>query len=467
PDVVAESLDDASEVMRQAALELIAAEPEVLSQDITEKLRALMDSGAPKSAALAAQAYASVAGEDAFEELDAVLRAKDQPETVRLGALDGIRMIGGAAAILALASVLDDEARQLRLRAMAALARLAASDAWPNSAGDVLLAALGGELIEAPETDEASQQQEPPKAQPSEQSAGARSEPGAGSDVSDDESDAENQAPVSTLDAILGAESPAADVLRRRSETTGLTPTDLDYLARAQERSMRKRVVSVLPAVAPHQDVRRLAARMLGDIPELDVFRALVAGLEDRDDEVAGHAADSLARIAPRLGDVDAADTDALVHAITTTPERSRKLSLIRALGHLGRADCAGALGRYLKDKDRFIRLEAARALGHLAAPAPGLDARLKDSDPGVRMAAAEAIATIEGQNAFDRLFDLAFAFDGEHRRGAGRLLRQVNVAAASEGFNSILRDQARMRAWPSAIEALEELHRPVEGADI
>jgi HEAT repeat protein len=84
----------------------------------------------------------------------------------------------------------------------------------------------------------------------------------------------------------------------------------------------------------------------------------------------------------------------------------------------------------------------------------------LQDADPGVRSAAAQAIAAAGGPAAVDRLIEFAFEFGGYHRREAARLLRRADAAAASGHFVTVLDDPAQQAVWQIAIEALEDLNR-------
>ncbi|MCH8038153.1 MAG: hypothetical protein IIC53_13690, partial [Proteobacteria bacterium] len=90
-----------------------------------------------------------------------------------------------------------------------------------------------------------------------------------------------------------------------------------------------------------------------------------------------------------------------------------------------------------------------------------GVEGLLGDPEANVRLAAAQAVAEAGGPDAVARLADFAFAFEGTHRRVAGRLLRRLDVAAANARFLEALGDRDRMRFWPVAIEALEELNQP------
>ena len=90
----------------------------------------------------------------------------------------------------------------------------------------------------------------------------------------------------------------------------------------------------------------------------------------------------------------------------------------------------------------------------------------MKDPDPGVRLAAARAVADKGGSGTLEKLVDFAFAFEGYHRQEAGRLLRGVDAAAANARFLDVLGDPDRTRTWQVAIEALAELNRSDAAAE-
>jgi HEAT repeat protein len=117
-------------------------------------------------------------------------------------------------------------------------------------------------------------------------------------------------------------------------------------------------------------------------------------------------------------------------------------------------------LERGLEDADGFVRAESVRALAALGADAATRP--LDDPEPGVRLAAAEAVAKSGAADAVDRLVGFAYADDGQHRREAARLLRDLDRTAATARFVAALEDRDRLRLAPIAIEALEELNRPV-----
>ncbi|MFQ5953967.1 MAG: HEAT repeat domain-containing protein [Kiloniellales bacterium] len=450
---------DRAAAVLPAVLDLAAEAPDLLARDqVAEKARSLLGGADASAAASAAVALAAVAGEAALVDLVEQLTNTKRPLEARLGAARALAKLGGEPAVGALARVLGDDERQLRLEAIAALATLAAAvEPWPNPPGETLLAALSGELVPEPRAETGAE------ARAGENAAPARVEE---APPAEDEAAAE-AFPKSTLQSILGDTAPAMP----RDDAGGveLTQRDLDRLALAA-RTPRKRRVPVTPKVAPHRDVRRFAARVLGDLARDEIAGALAEALNDSDAELRRAVADSLARIGARTGALPRQVVDALLRALGDG-ERDVRLSAVRALGAAGSRRAAKPLIDRLRDDDSSVRAEALTALARLGAVGPEVESLIDDREPAVRLAAARAVAAAGGVSAVERLGDFAFAHEGTHRREAGRLLRGLDRAAGSVRFLEVLDDPNRRRLWPVAIEALEEIHRtdpgPSDGSSI
>ncbi len=452
PDGLATLLDDEVGAVRLAVLEVVAEAPDLVpTEAVLARARADLGSSAPELAGAAARALAALDPSAMSDHLVALLGDAERPVAARLGALQGLAAVADGPAARALIAVLGDDARQLRLEALAALAAMArASEDWPNACGEALLAALEGELVPAPEAPEAEQEIETPAGQTQQLDHRAV-------DAGAVDADADDAFPTSTLAAILGREGARGVASGGAAESVGLSDEDMDFLALVR-RQPRKRRLPVTPPLAPHQDVRRFAARVLGDIARDEVARALAAALGDGDGEVRLAAADSLARVAERIEVLPAEAVEALVEA-QGGAERDLRLFAVRALGAARARGAAGALAARLGDDDSFVRGEAIRALSKLGAPRREIAGLLGDPDSGVCLAAARALAEGGGEAAVERLVEFAFAFEGRHRREAARLLRGVDPEAASARFLEVLEDPGRTRSWQVAIEALEELN--------
>lgn len=460
-DRIGTLLDDPAPTVARAALDVLAEAPGLLpGEAVTGKVRGKLEGPHPEVMAAAASALAALAPGTAADNLARLLADISRPPEARVAALRGLAAIGGATAVDALIGVVGNEQRQLRLEALTALTALTAADrGWPNATGDALLAALRGELVDEPEPAPGDDTKASGPSAAAPEAARSPGEPKREGEAGNEQDEQAAAAfPKSTLQSILGDNAVAAELVESRDQGIELTQEDMERLALAQ-RSPRARRVALASKVAPHQDVRRFAARVLGDLPRREVARELAKALDDDDREVRIAAADSLARIGGRAGPLLDETRDALLGALGST-SRDMRLCAVRALAAADDGGADKTLIGCLHDDDGFVRAEAVRALsGHVAARRE-IAALLDDPEPGVRLAAAEAVTEGGGSDALALLVDFAFAFEGTHRREAGRLLRALDAAAASARFLEALGDTARRRTWQVAIEALEELNR-------
>jgi HEAT repeat protein len=444
PERLHARLDDPADQVQVAVLKVIAEEPEgVPLPDLTERLRAKLIGASADVGAAAAGALARFAPAVADEALTAQLVDSNRPQAVRSAAARALAALGSDAAVAALSMAVADADRQLRLEALAGLARVARHGAGSDVALPALIAALHRRLAPPPPaTDEPA----PPVSEPPDTAREAAAEARFAN------------WPTSTLAAITGQEA-STHVASVEASEVSIDENDLEYLALAK-RLPRKKRVPLSPTVAAHEDIPRIAARVLGDVASEGVARALAVAAIDKDLEVRRVAVDSLARIGARMGCLLAEVREAL-HSIRDDSDREVRLAVARALGRAGDVAVVPDLVDMLRDPDGFVRGEAVRALARLGAIAPEAEALLVDNEPGVRLAAAEAVATRAGPNALNLLVDHAFAFVGHHRREAARLLRRLDRAAAGARFIEVLNDPKQECAWPIAIEALEELYCP------
>lgn len=488
PERLAALLDDPSDRVQVAVLECLAADPGLPQpENLDFRLRVKLRGPSERVAVSACRALAVLAADSAVDDLCEQLQDRNCPVEVRRAAAKGLGEIATDRAARALRDAVGEEARQVRIEAVAALSRIAAGQKRPSLAAETLLAALRGELALSPVTGPAPETPEREKTaaadlavgdtpnlhQPSGENSGRRHGPsGKAEALAEDEAtvlaeakdevlaepapSAEPPWPKSTLEALTG-EFAGPKQAPVPGEPVELGEQELEFLALAR-RMPRKKRVSPEPKVPVHEDVRRLAARVLGDVASENVVRALVEAVNDTDAELRRTAADSLARLAERMGGLPA-EAGAALEAVLDDPDRDLRLAAIRALGKTKR-DVAPALVAKLEDGDSYVRAEAARGIAAAGAVGPEVAGLLRDDDPGVRLAAAEALASKGGAEVVARLVDFAFTHDGVHRRQAASLLRDLDRAAASERFLETLGDPRQERNWRVAVEALEELHR-------
>lgn len=144
---------------------------------------------------------------------------------------------------------------------------------------------------------------------------------------------------------------------------------------------------------------------MLGPIGDAPAIEALIAALEDEDNDVCRAAAAALGEIG---------DARAVEPLIATLEDEANDVcyAAAAALGKIGDARAVGPLIAALKDSDEVVRQAAASALGQIgdARAVEALTAALKDESPEVSREAAEALEKIRGAHAIEPLASLAVA---------------------------------------------------------
>jgi HEAT repeat protein len=310
---------------------------------------------------------------------------------------------------------------------------------------------LRGELVQPPEIDESDEAV-------AGEAAEADEEP---EEIEDDPAPAYDVFPTSTLASIIAADEPPAPAGETGQPAEPvITDEDEEFLELSRQRAMRKQKVSPNPKVAAYQDVRRFAARVLGNVAQGEVALALAEALADDDEDVRLTAVDSLAQLATRLDRLPGDVNDILV-TTAGSDSRDMRLAAVRALGAARNSENGETFRDRLEDADPFVRAEAIRGLAQAGGDMAEVEKFLTESEPGVREAAAEAVAAAGGEKAVDHLVDFAFFRDGFHKERAARLLREIDAAAATDRFLDVLDDDERMRVWAVAIMALADLNRP------
>lgn len=365
-------IEDASQTVQIAALSALKDLQDYTADDaLEEALRENLENGTAEIAAASARAFAHVAPQAAIDDLISLLGDTGKPLKARLGALQGLAEIGGERAVDALARMVGDEERTIRLETMPALARLSKSESvWPNNAGEALLFALRGgyepEPGEESEAESAASTQEP---------AEANEEPAseAGAAPEDDR----GVFPTSTMSAILDDTPNIREAVKLPDDGVELTSMDMERLAIAKQIKGKKRV-SLVPNVVRHEDIRSFAARVLGDLYHDDVAHELAGVLNSADAALSMAAADSLARIGEHINSLPDAVTQILIERMASA-DRDLKLLLIRALAAADSGAVHDFLIEQILDEDSFIRAEAVRALARQGRAGPEIEALLDD----------------------------------------------------------------------------------------
>ncbi len=441
-------IEDKVPAVKCAAFRTVTAHPELFDEEGFSDLIQSNVAGHPLVAGEAAKAWTALVGPRALAALGTSFVDTDQQVSFRRLLIQALERLGGEA-VEVLATAAGDEDRQIRIDTLTALAGIAAGESsWPGPAGQVLLAALDGELIAPP-----AEEPEPDTEQPEDVSEEEPTEPA-------DEVDGE-AGKVSTLEVIL---SGGDDADNQPSPGAGpeieLTEDDLRRMALAKRRAISKKKVSLDVEVAPYQDVRRFAARLLGDLASDGVAEQLIAALNEADVDLRQIALESLSQIGEVAGELPGQAITPLLHILDDTVHELH-MPAVRALAFVSSPVAGAKLRELLGDDDIHVRLEAVRSLDRRGEVDQDVAALLRDNYPGIRLATAAAVARAHGTNAVDALIDFAFADDGMYRREAAQLLRDVSPDQATRRFLDVLADESRRREWLVAIDALGELAAP------
>ncbi len=240
----------------------------------------------------------------------------------------------------------------------------------------------------------------------------------------------------------------------------------------------------------PHQDTRRLSARVLAESDSDLAIAALIEALNDDEALLRSEAANSIGLIAQRTPG-NPALMDALGSMVTqlTVGDQDQRLGCARALGNLGNLAAILPLTEALKDPLPNVRIQAIEALSKLTAKntdstqsnhmvvrkvSPLSAARkligcLNDSEMGVRVCTARELPTVLKlveeekfrDQALDKVIDSVMQWSGEEARLIGKSLRAFDRHACIEKLLDGLQHADNSLKRSVIIEMLEELLKP------
>jgi len=506
PEWVLRLIDDKHPTVQIAALNVLAENPDVhpgkdIIEAVRERIVGKKDVSSPEPVVAAAlAAYVALGAKDALDHLLVIAEDTAKSEELRLAAIEGLSALGGEKAVNTLTQLAADGARQVRLNAMMALAGVAGS---ANSAGEKaiqsLFAALHGELLAEAEEDPAEDVAEETSGadEVDEADASTATEPADLDSSSEDlvvQSDVETQdgdiadqplsqleappqvdgelladegteanaivtdepldtGPTSTLEAVLAA---SEKVKVQGADEVLLTPEDLDMLENTKDSTGRKK--GKVRAPQPHIDVKRFAARVMGDLQGESVAIELAGCLRDSDPDLALTAADSIARIADGGMALPYETVQALIFTFQTG-ERDLRLQALRALANDTGGKGPGLLADGLKDESTYVRIEALRGFANRCCADQAVADMLDEDHSDVRLAAARAIAKTAGPDALHALVKYAFAYEATHRRQAAGLMKDLDVDGACKVMINVIENEEGHRQWQAAAEILDCLY--------
>jgi HEAT repeat protein len=450
PARVMAALTDESPDVRQVAFRVIANAPDKFEKEGFAEIVRQAIAGVPEVAGDAGVAWACLIGAPSARSLGEALQNPKQPLAFRMGLIEALTLLDDDGFPF-LAETAGDENRQVRVRALTALAEIARETPWPNNASQTLLAALNGELVEPPV--EGQEGEARPETGEEPDQTGAES----GELVQEQtELEEQDQQAVSTLEQImrtgLKTEEAADD---GPEEVVELDEEDERFIEISKLRAMKKGKVSLDVKIAPHQDVRRFAARLLGDFNEPGLDVTLAEALAGEDDELKQSVLESLSLIGEETGGLSG-DVYAAIYAETEHPDRSIRMYAARSMGFLDSSEATGCLVEMSKDSDVHVRMEAIRGLARKTGNEGVLQTALDDEYSGVRSVAAKGLA--KAKVGMDELVALTLLHDGMHRREVIESIAEWNRYEAAEKFLDIVESEDKKRVWLIAITAIGEL---------
>ncbi|MBV1865754.1 MAG: HEAT repeat domain-containing protein [Rhodobacteraceae bacterium] len=452
-------IEDPSPEVRAEVFKIIAANPSDFGDEkLVEAVKKAIQ-GAPEAAKQAALALFALQGPKVAKGLTHVLANKEVPREFRIGVLETLEK-AGEVAVPALLEAAGDPDRQLRLASLTVLAYIASdSPDWPNIAGTGLLAALKGELVLPPEEEPEEEVKPEPEVAPEQAEL---------DEIAQEIDDSlplvvEDAASGSTLQAIM-ANKP--DVPEQEPEEIVLDATQERLLAMTNSRKLSKRKVSWETSVAPYLDVQRFSARLLGQVVNEEVTASLVAILDaEIDTETRDAVLFSLARHGAETGALPEALRVPMRELLDSSESETRVLAT-RVLGWLSDEGVTQELASQLTNADPLVRVEAVQALDHRGVAGPEITAALEDQYLGVGIAAARALARLQGDAAVDALVNFAVQHDGIYRRDIGKLLGEYAPRKGAARLIDLLNNEDYKDKWLVAIDALAEIFVQPEPAD-
>ncbi|MEO0010055.1 MAG: HEAT repeat domain-containing protein [candidate division WOR-3 bacterium] len=218
----------------------------------------------------------------------------------------------------------------------------------------------------------------------------------------------------------------------------------------------------ILELSHPEPAVRRAAARELARLDPETAAGAIVFLLKDPEPEIRREVAGILSRLGRTAEEP--------VARYLSTWEGPLELWVIELVGELKLAEGVDFLLRHLNEPDPMTRRAIAVALGRIGAAyadAPGITSTralegllelLRDLNPEVQVAAAEALAGLGRQEAVNPLLDELQDENPQVRRAAAVALGRIGVPVAAAELVRLANNDPFAEVRQAAREALERI---------
>jgi HEAT repeat protein len=227
-------------------------------------------------------------------------------------------------------------------------------------------------------------------------------------------------------------------------------------------------LLDLLQDEAAELESRWFAARILGELGDPTAIQGLVEMMQSPEDDLAAIATEALANLG-----------SSAVEALTELlQDETTRLSAVRALAQIRRADTIFPLLTVVEDAQPLVRATAIEALGSFqsAAVVPVLVNALEDPAATVRQVAVAALGVRSADTAHDleallvkRLHDSSLEVCQQAALALGRLGHETVVTALTRRLLSepvplpLQLDLVRAIAWHGSLAALDALNQALQ----
>ncbi len=250
--------------------------------------------------------------------------------------------------------------------------------------------------------------------------------------------------------------SQAEEVLIAAFHNSGI---NIEYVIEALRKIGHNRAVEALIAALddPDEDIRCYAASGLSEITNVKAVKALKSALRHSNSNVRMCAVEALGNIC-NAHQNDQEVVKPLITALNDSDSEVKERAA-KVLGNIGNAQAVKPLIIALNDSDSEVRRKAAEALGNIgnAQAVKSLIIALDDPYRWTRWNAAKALAKIGNTQAVDSLIVALDNYDSNIRQYAIKLLSKIGSAKAVEALITAL-DSFDSGVRGTAAEALGKI---------
>jgi len=459
-------LDDPETNVRLAALKSLA-----LNNALHERLARSIDNLASDNndsvGVAVPPALIAVVGAEARRSLNTWINTNRYPTGLRVAALQSLvkleteldaskQQAEWNKTLTLVRSMLTDEARDMRLCAVAVLANEANAG---NSAAAVCLAEVLGESVNRLV---AARDEETGDAVPAETANPKRPESSNEADENNPTAPTESTGSLSTLDSILSANVEIRQSNRESIDWKESLDENDQRLLDTTAHWPKSKHTSLEPDIPLDLDVARCITRASAGIVNPDLQTALVEALEYPDADLLEGAAHSLSLSLSKTAFADNLLTSRIFDACKTLLNECKGNEVIATIGLLGHLPVNGVelmLLSLLDHADPWRQLAALRALS--SSPENAEIVRNKAVDfldnelTDLRHSAIQILGQNDDTQSFRVLIDRLGAHAGADASVIGEILAATSPTTAQEDLCQLLGDSTRQREWRFATETL------------